>query len=402
LRSGLAGRESQRSIMGATRTIRRALFAACLALLGACDSKGKRAQRPAPSAVPRALASQTVAEKPRPSPSAVPLPSAVVQTLRSLREQRLEIAPPTVQSALLAFGTGRLLQASLDKVTFRDSARGEVITEASIGAVRAVAHGSDGSLFAVGASDGARLEPRMKGAKHFPRVIFLPGSQLLPDLETPSHFYVYYPVDAQLFSYAFASQGGSILPIEASFQLEGCLEPMTQLRDGAIVCRTAAGFVRQAPRGSRAEFGFPASDDPWVRLLPGMRLDEFFAISKAGEVVHLRLAGGLVVLARFRLPAPAYAATANTEALAFILVANPQPGQGQVRRWSLLVTDLDGKPRFESDLPGTVPSAEEEWVRTVVEDKNLAISGFEPLVAVGGAKRVSVWDYAQGRELFTR
>ena len=29
-------------------------------------------------------------------------------------------------------------------------------------------------------------------------------------------------------------------------------------------------------------------------------------------------------------------------------------------------------------------------------------AGFEPLVAVGGAKRVSVWDYVQGRELFTR
>jgi hypothetical protein len=386
--------------MGARRTIRRALVAVCLALLSACDTKSKRPQRLASPAAPRAFASQAAVEQPTPVPSAVPLPSAVVQTLRALREQRLEIAPPPVQSALLAFGTGRLLQASFDKATFRDSARGEVITEASIGAVRAVAHGSDGSLFAIGASDGARLEPRMKVAKHFPRVIFLPGSQLLPDLETPSHFYVYYPVDAQLFSYSFASRGGSILPIEASFQLDGCREPMTQLRDGAIVCRTAAGFVRQAPRGSRTEFSFPPSGDPWVRLLPGMRLDELFAISKAGEVLHLRLAGGLVVLARFRLPAKVYAAMSNTEALAFILVTNPQPGQ--VRRWSLRVTDLDGKPRFESELPGTVPSAEEDWVRTVVEEKNLAISGFEPLVAVGGAKRVSVWDYVQGRELFTR
>jgi len=389
--------------MGATRTIRRALVAAGLAWLSACHSSGKRSERQPPSLAPKALVSGTAgaaAEHPRPPPTARPLPSAVVQTLRTLRDERLEITAPSVPSALLAFGAGRLLQASLEKATFRDSKQGQVITEASIGAVRAVAHGSDGSLFAVGASEGARLESRLKVVKHFSHVTFLPGSRLLPDLEQPSHFYVYYPVDEQLFWYPFESQRGWILPIEASFRLDGCREPMTQLRDGALVCASARGFVRQAPRGSRVEYSFPAGDDPWIVLLPGMRLDEFFALSKTGQVVHLRLADNLLALARFRLPAPAYAAAANTEALSFILMSNPQAGQ--TRRWSLLVTDLDGQTRFESALPAVAPNADEDWVAAVVEDKNLAISRFEPLVAVGGAKRVTVWDYAQKRELFTR
>ena len=355
---------------------------------------------PAVTGLASASAGELAAEKPRSVPTQAPLPSAVVQTLRTLREQRLEIAPPTSPSSLLAFGTGRLLQASLDKATFRDSTQGEVITEASIGAVRAVAHGSDGSLFAIGATGGARLEPRAKLAKHFPRVTFLPGSLLLPDLEQPSHFFVYYAVDEQLYWYPFTSDLSSMLPIEASFHLEGCREPLTQLRDGAIVCRSARGFVRQAPRGSRNEFTFPASDDEPVRLLPGMRLDELFAITRAGEVIHLRLAGGLSVLARFRLPAPAYAASANTEALAFVLMGNPQAGQG--RRWSLLVTDFDGRARLESDLPAVAASAEDDWLPALVEDKNLAISAFEPLVAVGGAKSVTVWDYARARESFRR
>ncbi len=305
-----------------------------------------------------------------------------------------------MQSAVLAFGTGRLLQASLDKVTFRDSQQGQVITEASVGPVRAVAHGSDGSLFAIGASAGARLEPRAKAAKHFPHVTFLPGSLLLPDLEEPNHFFVYYPEDPQLYWYPFESEAGPILPFEGAFHFDGCLQPLAQLRDGAIVCRTATGFLRQAPRGSRAEFEFPPSDDPPVRLLPGKRLDEFFAVSKAGEVLRLRLTAGLPVVARFRLPAPAYAATANTEALAFVLVKDPQPGQP--RRWSLLVTDFAGEPRLESELPALAPSAEDDWLAAVVEDKNLAISVFEPLVAVGGASRVTVWNYARGQELFSR
>ena len=387
--------------MGARRTIRRALVAvACLAWLGACRSKDQHAARPAARETPNELVSAALAEKPRPAPVARPLPSAVVQTLRSLREQRLEIVPPTAPSALLAFGTGRLVQAGVDKATFRDSKQGEVITEAMIGAVRAVAHGPDGALFAIGASGSARLEPRAKAAKRFPHVTFLPGSVLLPDLERPDHFFVYYPIDAQLYWYPFEGQLGTGLAIEASFQLEACREPITQLRDGALVCSTKAGFLRQAPRGSRAEFAFPHADDPLIRLLPSLRLDEFFAVSRSGEVSHWRLAGNLTQLARFHLPGLPFGAMANTDALAFVLVSKPEPGQA--RRWSLLVTSLDGKSRFEHELPALAPSADEDWVAAVVEDKNLAISAFEPLVAVGGAKRVTVWDYAQGSELFTR
>ena len=131
-----------------------------------------------------------------------------------------------------------------------------------------------------------------------------------------------------------------------------------------------------------------------------MRLDEFFAVTRVGEVLHFRIADNLLLLAHFSLPAAVYAAAANAEALAFILQSDPQPGSG--RRWSLWVTDLDGRKRFQSDLPEARPDAEEDWLSAVVEDKNLAISVFEPLVAVGGARRVTVWDYAQGRERFTR
>ncbi|HYP75078.1 MAG TPA: hypothetical protein VER12_03950 [Polyangiaceae bacterium] len=391
--------------MGATRTIKRVALAACLSLLGfgGCRTGAKRPKerKPAPVApVPSDQVLDGSAEGARARQRSAPLPAAVVRTLSSLREHRLAIAPPTVQSQLLSFGAQRLLQASLDKATFRDSTQGQVITEAAIGEVRAVAHGTDGSLFAIGASGGALLDPRAKTVKRFPRVTFLPGSRLLPDLEGPSHFFVFYPEEPQLYWYPFAAAHDSILPFESSFALDGCREPMTQLRDGAIVCCTARGFLRQAPRGSRAEFSFAQSDDPPVRLLPAMRLDEFFAVSRAGEVLQLRLNGGLQLLARFRLPAPPYAAVSNTEALAFVLVSPPQADQ--TRRWSLLVTDLEGRTRFDTELPAMTPSAEEDWLAAVVEDKNLAISAFQPLVAVGGQRRLSVWDYRQGQALFTR
>ena len=394
--------------MTATRTIRRAaLVIAWLGTLGACRSESNRSGRQPPpphssrSALVPALGS-AIAESPAPAPArtTAPLPSAVVQTLRSLREQRLEIAAPVSPSTLLAFGTARLAQASLDKVTFRDSKHGEVVTEASVGPVRGVAAGADGSLFAVGASSVTRLDSRSKQPKMSPHVTFLPGSRLFPDLEEPSHFFVYYPVDEQLYSYPFESEAGPFLAFDSSVRVDGCTEPMVQLRDNAVVCRTTTGFVRKAPRGSRSEFAFSTGAEAPIRLLPGKRLDEFFAVSKAGEVSHLRLTADLRVLARFRVPAPVYAAAANTDVLAFVLVDSP--GAGQARRWTLLVTDFDGRPRLQSELAAKIPGADDDWLAAVVEDKNLAISGSEPLVAVGGASRVTVWDYAQGRELFNR
>src|SRR5689334_1469691 len=131
--------------MHAARTIRRVASAiGCAALLGACHADGKPPKRRppgAPSAFASAMAADGADERPKPAPSAAPKPSAIVQTLSALRAHRLPIAAPTVQSELLAFGAHRLVQASLDKATFRDSKDGQVVTEASIGTVRAVAHG---------------------------------------------------------------------------------------------------------------------------------------------------------------------------------------------------------------------------------------------------------------------
>ncbi len=100
-------------------------------------------------------------------------------------------------------------------------------------------------------------------------------------------------------------------------------------------------------------------------------------------------------------PASPFAvAASNGEALAFILVSPPAPGLP--RRWQLLVTDFNGQQRFQTDLVENGVSAADDWMQAVVEDKNLAISEYDPLVAVGGAERVWVWDYAKGRQMFAR
>lgn len=324
----------------------------------------------------------------------------VAQALTEVREQKLEILPPRDQTARLAFGKGRLAQAEEDQVVFRDTKDGAVVAKAKLGPFRALTAGVDGSLFALGLSSGARLEPRLTKARSFAHVAFFPGAALFPDLEDPSYFYIYYAAEQQLYHYAFEAEAGAFLPIEDRFELPGCVDAPALTRDGAFFCSAKGSILRRAPRGRQMRFELPSGIAPAVRLLSAKRLDELFSVSQAGEVVHLRLQVPTLVLGRFQLPASPFAAAINGEALAFVLVSAPAPGSP--RRWTLRVTDFEGHERFTTELPSASAGADEDWLKAVIGDKNLAISDFEPLVAVGGASSLTVWDYARAAPVFTR
>ncbi|MEO8901250.1 MAG: hypothetical protein ABI627_06970 [Polyangiaceae bacterium] len=386
--------------MRAAQTIWRLSSVGCwIALTSACDFGSKPpVPRDTRTVAPRLeLPSSEASETPKITPAAA---SAVAETLRAVHEQRLPVSAPSIQPARLALGAGRLLQATTNEVLLRDAKSGEVLTKAPLDAVSALAEGSDGSLFALALSGGVLFIPHQNGARGFPHVTFFPGSALFPDLQDPSHFFVHLANDPLLYRYSFEAEGGAVLPIESQFEGPGCSSEVSLLRDGAFVCSTGSSIVRKAPRGSKTEFKLPPGMSDALRLLPAKRLDELYSVGRSGEVVHLRLAAGTPVVARFQLPAPPFAALGSNDALAFLLVS--PPGPGQPRHWTLLVTDLAGEPRFHVDLPEKSASADEDWLAAVTADKNLAISWAEPLVSVGGAAHVQVWDYAQGRELFAR
>ncbi len=326
--------------------------------------------------------------------------SAVAQTLRSVHEEKLAISPLSDPALRLAFGPGRLLQAAPNQVVLRDTKLGNTLVETTLEGVRAVAAGADGALFALGATGGVRFAPRENVGASFPHVAFFPGSGLFPDLEDPHYFYVYASVAPQLYRYPFETEGGAFLPIDDQIPMPGCRSTVGLLRDGAFVCRTALGIARRAPRGRPVELKLPAGFPEPFRFLAANRLDELFSVSNLGDVVRLRLAPGLPELARFRLPATPYAAASNGDSLAFVLVSSLEAGGP--RRWSLLVTDLSGRTRLQTELPATRAPDGEDWLEAVTQAKNLAISGFEPLVAVGGAQELQVWDYSKGLELFAR
>lgn len=329
--------------------------------------------------------------------------AATAETLRSVHEQKLELAPLADLALRLAFGPDRLLQAAGDKVILRDLKQGDALVDTPLEGARALAQGSDGALFALGARGGLRFAPRSNAHTSFPHVTFFPGAGLFPDLEDPSRFYVYASGDPELYRYAFASEAGAFLPIDEQIPMAGCQAVVALLRDGAFVCRTPRGLARYAPHGSHVEFKLPQGFGEPFRLLAAKRLDELFSVDATGLVVHFRLSAGtagLSELARFRLPTPPFAAASNGDSLAFVLVSEPEADQP--RRWSLLVTDFTGQSRFDAQLAAHSAPAGEDWVAAITQDKNLALSDFAPLVAVGGAERVQVWDYAAQRALFDR
>lgn len=392
------------------QTISRAGFASVALGLGLLGLSVLGAGRPTPRGSARKSApaqssfsklSVPDASSPEGQPVTRPraLPSAIVETLQAVHE-RLELQPPNTPPQQLEFGPGRLLQASRTHVLLRDTVQGESLSDVSLGTVLAVAHGSDGALFGLGLNGGVRFEPQLKKARAFPHAPFFPDSTLFPDLERPQQFYVYYPAEQALLRYMFEVEAGALLPIEARIPVEGCVSAPAQLRDGALACRTRTGFARRAPRGARTDFNSVTELGQPFRLLPAKRLDELYAVDRGGEVRQVRLAPGAPVLAAFKLPLPPFAAAANSESLAFILVSAPEANEG--RRWSLLVTSFEGQTQMEAELPSPPAPADDDWAKTLALDKNLAISEFEPLVAVGGAAQVTVWDYHERKLRFER
>jgi len=396
-------KRAYRITMRGGETIERSLTRACqialsmLLALNACNARHPPKKPPARAASSASLATELKAPAPA---SEQLLPRPIAEALEEVHEQRAEIAPLRDQITRLAFGKERLAQALENKVVFRDLKDGSVATESELGTVYAVSESPNGSVFALGLSGGAWLEPQHKKARPFPHVAFFRGAALYPDLEQPSDFYVYYELQHELFHYAVESEGGAFLPIEDRYPLTDCESAPSLTRDGAFLCTTSDGVERRAPRGREARYRWPKAATPAVHLLGAKRFDEIYAVAQSGEVVRFRLEPGMPEQARFQLPGLPFVAVANGEVLAFVLVI--PPSARAPRRFTLLVTDFDGQERFKVELPSRGAEASDDWLKAVIGDKNLALSRFESLVAVGGPNSVSVWDYALGSLVFSR
>jgi hypothetical protein len=173
--------------------------------------------------------------------------------------------------------------------------------------------------------------------------------------------------------------------------------PLTVLRDGALLYRASDGIRRGLPGSPRSE-RYRAELAPW-RLLPARRIDQAWAIGADGAVELWQLTDRLVVVNRFALGAAPFDVAASETHLGAVVI---DEGRGVPRRFRLLVHSNEGARVLERVLPDGPPPVGENWAELAVRDRHVALSGTEPLVAVGGSGSLRVYRLTDGTTALER
>jgi hypothetical protein len=350
-----------------------------LGLALACDRSPERELPPPPSAT--ASAGELRAR-------------AVESVLRDVRS-RLSLAAPEWRAQPLAFGRRLLVRLAPDRAEVFTLPDLKLAYERALPGAVAVGELAGGSLVATGASAALRFDPGAKSAVTLAPVVWVPGTELVPERREPGILWA-------------AQRGNRVLArhrvLDANAGAPGEQDlisppgyeggPLTVLRDGALLYRSNDGVRRGLP-GGRSE-RYRAELVPW-RLLPARRIDQAWAVAADGAVELWQITDRLVVVQRFSLGAPPFDVAASSEHLAAVVV-----DEGAERRFRLLVFASDGGRRLERPLPAGPPPSGENWAELAVRDRYVALSESEPLVAVGGPGSLRVFRLSDGTTALER
>jgi hypothetical protein len=335
-------------------------------------------------------------EPPPPTPSTPPSsagPSgsaaAAIDSVLSGVHARLSLAAPRWQLQPLAFGQHLLGVLGRERVHVYSLPDAALLVDAPLVAPRAIVAIAGGSLVASGRDGALRFDPGAKKAVRLPPIPSLPSTLLLPERRDFN------------FVWALETQSGSllrqrlVLDPAGSFDRSITLEDyaggaLAVMRDGAMLYR-APGGVRRALPENRSRL-FATSFDAW-RLLPGRRVDQAWAIGPDGSVELWFLGDRLVVQKQFAAGAAPYDAAANSDYLALVVL--DEPGNAP-RRFRLLVFTNEGKRVLERELEPGAPEVGEDWAVRAGENRHVALSEDEPLLAVGGPGSLALFRLPSG------
>ncbi|HEY3497325.1 MAG TPA: hypothetical protein VGK73_21665 [Polyangiaceae bacterium] len=336
---------------------------AMLLFASACERSGPSEPGPAPSA---SFSPETFRAQ------------AVASALAGVRS-RLSLAAPAWPSQPLAFGRRLLVRVLPDRVeTFRVPEL-TLAYERPLPGALAVGGLAQGSLLVVGSEAALRIDPGAKAAAPLPPVVWVPGTELVPERRDPGLFWALQRGSRLLARQRLQGPRPAAPAPEDIVTLESYEGgALAALRDGTILYAASDG-VRHGHPGFRSKPWRP-SFEPW-RLLPGRRIDQAWAIGANGAVELWQLTDRLVVVTSFALGAPPFDAAASSDHLAAVVV---DEGKDHPRRFRLVVHGNDGARVLERALPEGPPPSGENWAELAVRDRHVALSDGEPLVAVGG------------------
>jgi hypothetical protein len=348
-----------------------------------------------------------------PARPARPISSEIVELERSLQASQFNVAPRTYDGPL-AFGKGIFGQLTESAFRSFDTDGFRPLGSEPLDGPRALVTLADGALLAVGATTLLRWEPGQKRPTRLPKPMLLPQARLFADAQQPDQIWVF---DAggpstELSKYQLpgrarepAAPQNVLLPeTTVTFGLPR-LGAFGATREGVwlYVSPTEAGKAgaplrveRLSPGGLRLPgLQLPQRPRPtWV--LPARRLDQSVWVEATGRATRVLVSPTYKELQVVPLAGRAVAAASGNEGRLVAVVEVTGPGP----KFELELLDQDLAPIARVALAADAPTGSEGWERVVTENQAVAVAAREPMVAVGGPARVTIFD-GQGHQLFS-
>lgn len=312
------------------------------------------------------------------------------------RERLLSLQAPDRAPRKLAFGRDFLVQLQADGVRLLQSTTGLELARTPIREPRSAVTLPGGSVLVAGLEASFRFDPNQRTPHRLVRLSLLPGSEILPNLETPNSVWVFHAPLAQLMHYDLGADSGLGLSSTAALPgVDG--RAFAVLRDGHLLFTSQQGLVSFSPRSLARELPMPHMAGPIWRILPAYRLGRAWLVSPAGDFLLIDLGEqGRIVHTFATGQAPFDVAALGRR---IVLISVSRPGASPRRFWLQLYNE-EGQMTLSEELPSSVSTTAENWTQALSADKQLALGEEPPRVAVGGPGSLRVYDLERGARLF--
>ena len=374
-------------------------LAALVTMASGCEDRPTRpelpTEPPAPPAgvLPEAGAAPPLADAATSSQAASAVSSATVQ----LREQTLTLSPQPRPRQRLVFGRNRLARLTEEAATLFETKGFTQESSLPLQHPRRAIELKDGSLLLAEAERLLHLATGAAQPESFPRVPLFAESLIFGDRIDPSVIWLCHGFDPTLYRYRLEPEATALLHLEEYFALDGTdLRGFAALKDGSFAFVDGQRLHRRFPGGRHSELALPDEGGRVWRLLPTRRVDQLWIAYEDGRLVLVQLGPRLRKVRTLTLPTTAFDIAANDR---YVVVVVLSQSPGHLRRWSLVGMDNQGKQVLTVELPNDHATSGPDWVAAVTRNKEVSVSRWAPLVAVGGPSWLGVWHLKSGRQL---
>jgi len=324
----------------------------------------------------------------------------------------LELAARAAPGGKLAFGRNWVARLTATELQVFDTKTFHLQLRTPASGYSQVISAADGGLLAMDGKHLIRLEPRAVSFQRYARPTFFPDSQLIPDPLDYEALYVFHRSSPTLYKYTLENADPLHLPILQTIPLGSSngnpsTDPSTAsthssafstLRDGAFVVGTENRIVLSTAGGSSRAYSLRSRERRILRLVAGTAIRQAWVLWDDAELqlVQFGQTRATVLEAVHSEGAPLDLEADKKQLLTLELTS---PGTSP-RRFDVVGRELSGKVRFRVNAGLLVDGAGADWVGRALRDKQLALSRFEPLFALGGENALRVFSTKTGALVF--